>query len=130
MLKTMKSGVTWSYPLDMKSNIKCEGYRGSYTIIDAAIYQNEVYIFLEHNTYGDEVPCLLAVLPVGCLRWYTVEKFNSKRKHEKYFFIRERDIIAESYDTISLALSDCYPIAELEEIDIWSDEEIDNMEVI
>lgn len=128
MKKTTKCGTTWEYPLDMKSEIKCEGYRGYYTIIDAATYKSEVYVFLEHDWYGDETALLLAVLPTDRLRWYVVDKCNGKQ--ERYFFIRTEDIIAESYDTISITLSDCYPIAELDEIEIWTDEEINNMEVM
>lgn len=127
MLKTMKSGVTYSYPLDKRSKFKCEGYVGSYSIIDAATYQDEVYVFLEHNTYGDETACILAVLPLACLRWYVVDKMNGKQ--EKYFFIRERDILEESFDTISIAIDDHYNGAvELDEIEFWEDEEINNME--
>lgn len=128
MLKTMKSGVIYSYPLNKATNFKCEGYRGFYTIIDAATYHNEVYVFLEHNNFGDEAPLLLAVLPLGCLRWYVVEKSNGKQ--EKYFFIRERDILEESYDTISIAIDDHYNgTVKLDETNIWTDEEINNMEV-
>lgn len=128
MLKKMKSGVTYAYPLDKATNFKCEGYRGFYTIIDVATYHNEVHVFLEHNTYGDEAPLLLAVLPLACLRWYIFEKPSGKQ--EKYFFIRERDILEESYDTISIAIDDHYNgTVELDEIDIWTDEEINNMEV-
>lgn len=127
MLKTTKCGTTWGYPLDRKSNIKCEGYRGLYTIIDAAVYKSEVYVLLEHNTYGDEAPYNLAVLPTACLRWYVVEKFNGKE--EKSFFIRERDILEETYDSIDIAIQDHYYGVIDDEIEFWTDEEIDNMEV-
>ncbi len=128
MLKTTKSGVTYNYPINKKSKIKCEGYAGAYTIIDAATYDNEVYVFLEHDFYGDETACLLAVLPVNCLRWYVVDKNDGSQI--KRLFIRSDDILEESYDTISIALGDYYPDAELEDIEFWEDEEINNMEVI
>lgn len=128
MLKARKSGLMYSYPLDKRSKFKCEGFSGSYSIIDAATYQGEVYVFLEHNYWGDETACILAVLPLGCLRWYVVERSDGRQ--EKYFFIRERDILEESHDTISIALSDCYPKAELDDIELWTDEEINNMEVM
>ena len=128
MLKTMKSGVTYAYPLDKKSKIKCEGYRGSYSIIDAATYNGEVYVFLEHNWYGDETALLLAVLPLDCFKWYVVETSSGKTK--KCFFIESKDIFEESFDTISIAIDDYYKgTVELDEIDIWTDEEINNMEV-
>lgn len=126
MLKTMKSGVTYSYPLDSKSNFKCEGYRGFYTMIDVATYRNEVHVFLEHNTYGDEAPLLLVVLPLACLRWYIFEKPSGKQ--EKYFFIRERDILEESYDTMSIAIDDHYDnVVDIDDIEFWTDEEIDTI---
>ena len=127
MKKTMKSGVSYEYPLDKHSEIKCEGYVGSYSIIDAVTYDSKVYVFLEHNLYGDETELLLAILPDNCLRWYVVERLNGENC--KRFFIPSNSILAESYDTISIALSDCYPIADLDEIEIWTDEEINNMEV-
>ena len=66
MLKTMKSGVTYSYPLDRKSKIKCEGYEGCHTIIDAATYDDCVFVLLEHDYYGDDTALLLAMLPPDC----------------------------------------------------------------
>lgn len=126
MLKTTKSGVIWSYPLDKKSKIKCEGYYGSYTIIDAATYDGEVYVFLEHDFYGDETACLLAVLPVKDLRWYVVDKNDGSQI--KRLFIRSDDILEESFDTISIALGDYDPDADLEDIEFWTDEEIDTIQ--
>ena len=127
MLKTTKSGVTYSFPLDKKSKIKCEGYKGSYTIIDAATCADEVYVLLEHNFYGDETACLLAALPLDCLRWYMVDKGD---KQIKRFFIQSEDILAETWDSICDTLPDHYPQVELDEIEIWTDEEINNMEVM
>ena len=128
MKKTTKCGTTWEYPLDMKSNFKCEGYSGFYTIIDAATYENEVYVLLEHNDYGDETPFLLTVLPCACLRWYVVEKMNGKQ--EKSFFIRESDILNEGWDSIEHLIIDAYNVKpELSDIEFWTDEEINNMEV-
>lgn len=127
MFKTMQSGRTYSFPLDQKSKFKCEGYEGSYTIIDAAICAGEIYVLLEHNFYGDETACLLAALPLDCLRWYMVEKDGRRIKH---FFIQSEDILAETWDTITETLCDYYPQTDLEEIEIWTDEEINNMEVM
>lgn len=127
MLKTMESGVAYSYPLDKRSKIKCEGYCGFYTIIDAVTYDGRVYVFLEHDWYGDETALLLSVLPVDCFRWYVVD--GSSGKQIKRFFISSDDILEESFDTISIALSDHYPDVELDEIEFWTDEEINNMEV-
>ena len=128
MKKTTRCGTTWEYPLDKKTNFKCEGYRGLYTIIDAATYRNEVYVLLEHNDYGDETPFLLAVLPCACLRWYVVEKMNGKQ--EKSFFVRERDILEDTYEPIDEAIDEHYNGVKLEDIEFWTDEEINNMEVI
>lgn len=127
MFKIMKNGTTWGYPLDMKSKIKCEGYRGFYTIIDAATYKSEVYVLLEHNTYGDEVAYVLAVLPTACLRWYVVDKYNGQQ--EKSFFIRERDILEDTYDSIDIAIHDHYYGVIDDDIEFWTDDEINAMEV-
>lgn len=126
MLKTMESGLTYYYPLDKKSKIKCEGYQGAYTIIDAAAYAGDVFVLLEHNFYGDETALLLAVLPLDRLRWYMVERDG---KQMKRFFIPSEDVLGETWDSIDEALLDYYPDAELWDIHIWTDEEIDNMEV-
>lgn len=128
MLKTTKSGITYAYPLDRKSNFKCEGYRGGYSMIDAATYDGDVYVLLEHNFYGDETSYLLAVLPLDCFRWYLVETSSGKTK--KYFFIDQRDIIGESFDDIAVAIDDNSDrIIDVDDIEIWTDEEINNMEV-
>ena len=127
MKKTTKSGVSYEYPLDKRSEFKCEGYVGSYSIIDAVTYDSRVYVFLEHNIYGDETALLLAILPTNCLRWYVVEQSSGKTC--KRFFIPSKSILEESFDTISIALSDHYPDAELDDIEIWTEEEINNMEV-
>ena len=128
MLKRTKSGVIYSYPLDEKSKFKCEGYRGSYNIIDVVTWNDNVYVLLEHNSYGDETALLLAVLPMDCLRWYVLETPSGKTK--KHFFIQSQDILEETFDTISIALSDYYPQVEVDDIEFWTDEEINNMEVI
>ena len=127
MLKTTRSSRTWSYPLDMKSNIKCEGHRGLWTILDAATYKNEVHVLLEHNTYGDETPFLLVVLPFDCLRWYVFERDG---KQEKSFFIREQDILNDGWDSIEHLIMEVSDRARLGDIEIWTEEEINNMEVI
>lgn len=126
MKKITRSGRTWKYPLDMQSNVKCEGHRGLYTILDAAVYKNEVHVLLEHNTYGDEVPFLLAVLPFDCLRWYIFERNG---KETKSFFIREQDILNEGWDGIERLIMDAdHGRPRLEDIEIWTHKEIDAME--
>lgn len=123
MLKTTKSGITYSCPINKKSKIKCEGYSGSYSIIDAASCDEDVYVLLEHNFYGDETALLLALLPLDCLRWYMVEKDGRQIKR---FFIQSQDIIAETWDSIIDTLEDSYP--QLDGIEFWEDEEINHME--
>ena len=127
MRKTTRCGTTWEYPLNRKSNFKCEGHRGFWTILDAATYKNEVHVLLEHNTYGDETPFLLAVLPYDCLRWYIFERGD---KQEKSFFIREQDILNDGWDSIEHLIMEANDRARLGDIEIWTEEEIDNMEVM
>ena len=126
MLKTTKSGVTYAYPLNKKSNFKCEGYRGNYSIIDAANYDGNVYVLLEHNFWGDETAYLLAVLPQDCFRWYVVETSSGKTK--KCFFIDQRDIIGESFDEIDVAIDDYSDkVVDNDNIEFWTDEEINTI---
>lgn len=125
MLKTMQSGVAYAYPLDKRSTFKCEGYRGIYSMIDAVTCNDDVYVLLEHNWYGDETALLLAVLPRDCFKWYVVETTSGKTK--KYFFISSQDVLEETYDSIDIALSDHYPDVEEEDIEFWTDEEINKI---
>lgn len=39
--------------------IKIEGYRGKWYVIDTTINNTIRCFLLEHETYGDEVPCLI-----------------------------------------------------------------------
>ena len=129
MLKTMKSGRTWSYPINKKTRFKCEGYEGNYSIIDVATYDDAVHVLLEHNTWGDETEFLLAVLPSKCLRWYLVERNDGIQV--KQFFILQSDILNAGWDSIEHLIFDAYDGSpELEDIEFWTDEEIDNMDGI
>ena len=129
MLKTMKNGLTWSYPINKKTAFKCEGYEGLYSIIDAATYDTYVYVLLEHNTWGDETEFLLAVLPKKCLRWYLVERNDGVQT--KNFFILHKDVLSMGWDSIEHLIFDAYNYKpRLEDIEFWTDEEIDNMEVM
>ena len=124
MLKTRELGVGWCFPLNTKSKIKCDGYKGVYTIIDAVTYNNQVFVLLEHDYYGDETALLLATLPQDGLRWYVIERDG---KQIKCFFINMSNIINETWDPISVALSEVYPDAELEDFEYWTDEEMEAM---
>ena len=39
--------------------IKIDGHRGKWYVIDTANYKNMDMFLLEHETYGDEAPCLI-----------------------------------------------------------------------
>ena len=126
MLKTTKSGVTYAYPLDKKSKIKCEGHIGAYTIIDAAVYEGDVYVLLEHDWYGDETALLLAVLEPDYFRWYVVETSSGKQK--KQFFIVSRNILGDSFDSIDIAMNDYLDnVVEVDDIEFFTDEEINKI---
>lgn len=127
MVKTTQSGTTYSYPINKKTSFKCEGHEGSYSIIDAAIYDDTVHVLLEHNTWGDETEFLLVALPSLCLRWYLVERKDGIRV--KQFFIQQADILNAGWDCIENLIYDAYDYnPQLEDIEFWTDEEIDNME--
>lgn len=127
MKKIMQDGKVYNWPLNRKSEIKCDGYRGVYSIIDAATYDGTVYVLLEHNTYGDETALLLAALPNDRLRWLNVEFNDIYYAPLKRFFILAKDIIEETWDSIDIVLADCYDCDE-EDIEFWTDEEMDDME--
>lgn len=40
------------------ADIKVDGHIGTWYIIDSVVYDENTYYLLEHNTYGDEVPCI------------------------------------------------------------------------
>lgn len=124
MKKTMQDGTVHKYPLNRRSNFRCEGYDGAYSMIDAATYDDTVYVLLEHNFYGDETALLVAALPNDWLRWYIGEKNG---RIIKRFFIPAEDIIEATWDSIDIVLRDVYD-AEDEDIEFWTDEEIDDME--
>ena len=49
-------------------------------------------------------------------------------KTKKCFFIDARDILCESFDTISIAIDDYYNgTVESDDIELWTDEEIDTI---
>lgn len=47
-----------SYKSLDKDKIKIGGFKGTWYVIDEAIINGKTYYLLEHNTYGDEVPCI------------------------------------------------------------------------
>ena len=128
MLKTMKSGLTYSYPINKKTAFKCEGYEGAYSVIDAVTYCDFVYVLLEHNTWGDETALLVAALPPKHLSWYVVERNDGITV--KRFFIEQEDIIDDTWDLLLDVMLDYDPDATEEDFEFWTDEEIDNMEGI
>lgn len=126
-MKKIINGKTYSYPLNKRSDFKCEGYNGTYSMIDAATYDGTVYVLLEHNFYGDETALLVVALPDDCLRWYTVEHNDINVPTLKRCFIPTEDIIEETWDSIDVVLQDAYD-AEDEDIEFWTDEEMSDME--
>ena len=126
-MKKIINGTTYSYPLNRRSDFKCEGFDGPYSMIDAATYDDTVYVLLEHNFYGDETALLVAALPNDYLRWYTVERNDPNVPTLKRCFIPAEDIIEATWDSIDIVLRDVYD-AEDEDIEFWTDEEMCDME--
>lgn len=44
---------------DNSENIKVDGYRGTWYVIDSTTYNGKKYFLLEHEYYGDETCCLI-----------------------------------------------------------------------
>ena len=129
MLKTTKSGVTYSYPIHSATPIKVEGRYGIWYIIDACLNGDEIYTLLESEQYGDETALLLVKLPKTNNSYITREDHNGN-VITKTYYLRSKFEIAETYDDIVTALIDEDLIDCEDDCDMLSDEEIDDMEVI
>lgn len=42
-----------------QDNIKIEGYKGTWYVVDKTIYNGKRYYLLESEIWGDEAPCLI-----------------------------------------------------------------------
>lgn len=42
-----------------QENIKLEGYKTSWYVIDSMPYKSHAIYLLENETYGDEIPCVI-----------------------------------------------------------------------
>lgn len=129
MLKTTKSGVIYSYPINKKTPIKVEGRYGSWSVIDACLNGDGVYALLEHNEYGDETALLLVKMPKtnNC---YLVREDCYGTQISKTYYLRSKFEIAETYDDIVTTLIDVSLVDDEDDCDMLTDEEINNMEVI
>lgn len=129
MLKTTKSGVTYSYPVTTKTPIKVEGRYGLWSIVDARVNDDAIYALLEHNEYGDETAYLLVKMPTknNC---YLVREDRYGTQISKTYYLRSKFEIAETYDDIVTALIDEDLIDDEDDCEMLLDAEIDNMEVI
>jgi hypothetical protein len=43
----------------MKENISVQGHKGTWYEIDSAIIDGKELFLMEHEAYGDEVPCVI-----------------------------------------------------------------------
>lgn len=129
MLKTTKSGVTYSYPIHSATPIKVEGRYGTWYIIDACLNGDSIYALLENEQYGDETALLLVKLPKtnNC---YMVREDRYGNVITKTYYLRSKFEIAETYDDIIESMIDNDLIDDEDDCDMLSDEEIDDMEVI
>lgn len=129
MLKTTKSGVTYSYPIDKKTPIKVEDRYGSWGIIDACAVGSHIYALLESEQYGDEASLLLVKLPT-LNNVYLIKEDRYGNMFSKRYYLQSKFEIAETYDDIVTALIDEDLIDNEDDCDMLTDEEINNMEVI
>jgi len=78
-------------------NIRIEGRKGTWYEIDRAYINNELYIFFEHEKYGDETEHLLCKIPP--IQNLTIDAKGRIQLPEKY-------IIYESWDDMETALDE------------------------
>lgn len=94
-------------------NIRIEGRKGTWYEIDRRYIDNELYIFFEHEAYGDEVEHLLCKIP-------PIQNLTTDAKGR--IQIPHRYEIYESWDNMETALDeagvedDSMPYEELQEI--------------
>ena len=94
-------------------NIRIEGRRGTWYEIDREYINNELYIFFEHETYGDDVVHLLCKIP-------PIQNLTLDAKGR--IQIPQRYEIYESWDDMGTALDEAgiedasMPYEELQEI--------------
>ena len=128
MLKKMKSGVVYSYPITKKTSIKVEDRYGSWGIIDACAAGSHIYALLENEQYGDEALLLLVKLPT-LNNSYIVKEDRYGNVISKKYYLQSKFEIAETYEDIVTALIDEDLIDDEDDCDMLTDEEINNMEV-
>lgn len=78
-------------------NIRIEGYRGTWHEIDRTYINNELYIFFEHETYGDETEHLLCKIPP--IQNLTIDAKGRIQLPGKY-------VVYESWDDMETALDE------------------------
>lgn len=126
-MKYQINGVTRITPITSKTECKIEGRMGLWTIIDAAVVRANVYVLLEHNTYGDETSLVLAKIP-SKPKWLVVYEKDWVTKIREVFYFPSGYEKGETYDDIVTALKDEGIISDESECEILSDEDL-NYEV-
>jgi hypothetical protein len=49
----------WSMVTNESKDLKVEGHRGKWYVIDNGFHNSNEVFLLEHQTYGEDVPCLI-----------------------------------------------------------------------
>ena len=114
-------------PITSKTECTLEGRIGLWTIIDAAVVRANVYVLLEHNTYGDETSLVLAKIP-SKPKWLVLYERDWVTKMKEVFYFPSEYERGTTYDDIVTALFDEDIIQNKEECVIISDEDL-NYEV-
>lgn len=125
MKKVFQNGIEIEFDFDKHQLIRVEGL-GYYTIIDMGTVSTTTYALLESWDYGEEDMCVIA-MPHNFM-WLTKE--NDKpfaNGNQKCLFIPKKKIVVEvAYNTLSSELTDAGYIVDDDELEYWTDEEMED----
>ena len=104
-------------------HIRIDGRIGTWYEIDRRYINNELYLLLEHEQYGDETAGLLIKVPP--IQKLKIEDTGSGR----HIFIPKEYEIGETYDNIETALED-YNISYRDEKSDALKEEVEQLRIV
>lgn len=104
-------------------HVRIEGRIGTWYEIDRRYINNELYLLLEHEKYGDEAAGLLVKMPP--IQKLKIIDINNKQK----ILIPDDYEIGETYDNIDTALEDYNISYQEEQIDALK-EEVEQLRVV
>ena len=129
MKKILKSKETIKFPFDSKTTFRVEqetNHCKDFTIIDAVTLKNgRTAVLLENDEIGEEW-CVIALLPKKIINWLVQNDEPNNKK--KVFLPYQLIIIDSAYNDITTELEEAGYIEDESEVEIWTQEEINNKE--